>query len=90
MFKVELHLAPKQPINVKNNTAYIFVNKRPSNNDNNKTKSLIVRQNQHVPIIPYIKYMGNQAYTFYFSFERFGTITFWNRFFPCEKSRKQL
>ena len=66
MFKVELHLFSKQPMNVNNNTAYIFVNKRPSNNDNTKTKSLIVRQNQHVANIPYINYMGNLASTFYF------------------------
>ena len=48
LFKVHLHLAYKKPINVNNNTAYISVNKLPSNNDNNKTKYLIVRQNQHV------------------------------------------
>ena len=38
----------KKRVNANNNTAYISVNKLPSNNDNNKTKYLIVRQNQHV------------------------------------------
>ena len=46
--------------------AYISVNKLPSNNDNNKTKYLIVRQNQHDANRLYITYMGNQASTFLF------------------------
>ena len=58
MFKVDLHLAYKKPINVNNNTAFISVNKFPINNDNNKTKYLIVRQNQHVVNRLYIAYMG--------------------------------
>ena len=66
LFKVDLHLAYKKPINVNNNTAYISVNKLPSNNDNNKTKYLIVRQNQHVANRLYITYKGNQASTFLF------------------------
>ena len=66
MFKVDLHLAYKKPINVNNNTAYIFVYKLPSDNDDNKTKYLIVRQNQHVANRLYITYMGNQAPTFLF------------------------
>ena len=61
---VDLHLAYKKPINVNNNTAYISVNKLASNNDNNKTKCLIARQNQHVANRLYITYMGNQASTF--------------------------
>ena len=48
LFKVDLHLAYKKPINVNNNTAYMSVNKLPSNNDSNKTEYLIVRQNKHV------------------------------------------
>ena len=43
-----------------------MVDKLPSNNDNNKTKYLIVRQNQHVANRLYITYMGNQASTFLF------------------------
>ena len=66
LFKVDLHLAYKKPINVNNNTAHKSVNKLPSNNDNNKTKYLIVRQNQHVANRLYITYMGNQASTFLF------------------------
>ena len=66
LFKVDLHLAYKKPINVNNNTAYISVNKLPSNNDNNKTKYLIVRQNQHVANRLDITYKGNQASTFLF------------------------
>ena len=66
LFKVDLHLAYKKPINVNNNTAYIFVYKLPSDNDDNKTKYLIVRQNQHVANRLYITYMGNQAPTFLF------------------------
>ena len=64
LFKVDLHLAYKKPINANNNTAYISVNKHLSNNDNNKTKYLIVRQNQHVANRLYITYMTNQASTF--------------------------
>ena len=64
LFKVDLHLAYKKPINVNNNTAHKSVNKLPSNNDNNKTKYLIVRQNQHVANRLYITYMTNQASTF--------------------------
>ena len=64
LFMVDLHLAYKKPINVNNNTAYISVNKLASNNDNNKTKCLIARQNQHVANRLYITYMGNQASTF--------------------------
>ena len=45
LFKVDLHLAYKKPMNVNSNTTYILVNKFPCNNDNNKTKYLIVRQN---------------------------------------------
>ena len=66
LFKVDLHLAYKKPINVNNNTAHKSVNKLPSNNDNNKTKYLIVRQNQHVANRLYITYMGNQPSTFLF------------------------
>ena len=66
LFKVDLHLAYKKPINVNSNTAYISVNKLPSNNDNNKTEYLIVRQNQHVANRLYITYMGNHASTFLF------------------------
>ena len=40
---VDLHLTYKNPITVNNNTAYISVNKLPNNNDNNETKSLIIR-----------------------------------------------
>ena len=43
LFKVDLHLTYKKPINVSNNTAYISVNKLPNDNDNNKTKYLIIR-----------------------------------------------
>ena len=68
LFKVDLHLAYKKPINVNNNTAYISVNKLPSNNDNNKTEYLIVRQNQHVANRLYITDMGNQASIFLFFF----------------------
>ena len=66
LFKVDLHLAYKKPLNVNNNTAYIYVNKFPSNNDDNKTEYLIVRQNQHVANRHYITCMGNQASTFLF------------------------
>ena len=66
LFKVDLHLAYKKPINVNNNTTYLSVNKLPSNNDNNKTKYLIIRQSQHVANRLYITYMGNQASTFLF------------------------
>ena len=66
LFKVDLHIAYRKPINVNENTAYISVNKLPSNNDNNKTKYLIVRQNQHVANRLYITYMGNQPSTFLF------------------------
>ena len=66
LFKVNLHLAYKKPINVNNNTAYISVNKLPCNNDNNKTEYLIARQNQHVANRLYITYMSNQASTFLF------------------------
>ena len=66
LFKVDLHLAYKKPININNNTAYISINKLPSNNDNNKTEYLIVRQNQHVTNRFYITYTGNQASTFLF------------------------
>ena len=66
LFKVDLHLAYKKPRNVNNNTAYISVNKLPSNNDNNKTEYLIVRQNQHVANRFCTTYMGNQASTFLF------------------------
>ena len=45
LFKVDLRLAYKKPINVNNNTAYMPVNKLPSNKANNKTKYLIVKQN---------------------------------------------
>ena len=45
LFKVDLHLAYKKPMNVNSNTTYISVNKFPCNNDNNKSKYLIVRQN---------------------------------------------
>ena len=38
LFKVDLHLSYKKPINVNNNTVYISVNKLPKNNNNNKTK----------------------------------------------------
>ena len=65
LFISSLHLAYKKPINLSNNTAYISVNKL-ANNDNNKTKYLIVRQNQHVANRLYITYMGNQACTFIF------------------------
>ena len=43
LFKVDLHLTYKKPINVSNSTAYIYVNKLPNNNDNNKTKYLTIR-----------------------------------------------
>ena len=66
LFKVDLNLAYKKPINVNNNTAYISLNKLHSNNDNNKTEYLIVRQNQHVANRFYITCMGNQASTFLF------------------------
>ena len=66
LFKVDLHLAYKKPINVNNNTAYISVNKLPSNNDSNKTKYLIIIQNQHVANRLYITYMGNLVSTFLF------------------------
>ena len=49
-FKVDLHLAYEKPISINKNTAYISVNRLPSNDDNNKTKYLLVRQNQHVAI----------------------------------------
>ena len=42
LFKVDLHLTYKKPINVSNNTAYISVNKLLNNNDNNETKYLII------------------------------------------------
>ena len=58
LFKVDLHIAYRKPINVNENTAYISVNKLPSNNDNNKTKYLIVRQNQHVANRLYITFMA--------------------------------
>ena len=45
LFQVDLDLAYKKPINVNNNAVYISVNKLLSNNDNNKTEYLIVRQN---------------------------------------------
>ena len=64
LFKVDLHLAYKKPTNINNNTAYISVNKLPSNNDNNKTKYLLVTQNQHVANRLYITYMSSQAPTF--------------------------
>ena len=66
LFKVDLHLASKKPIHVNNNTAYISVNKLPSNTDNNKTEYLIVRKDQHVANRFYITYMGNQASTLLF------------------------
>ena len=62
LFIYYLHLAYKKPVNLSNNTAYISVNKLASN-DNNKTKYLIVRQNQHVANRLYIIYMGSQAST---------------------------
>ena len=65
LFQVDLHLAYKKPTNV-NNTAYISVNKLPSYNDNDKTKYLIVRQNQQAANRLYITYIGNQASTFLF------------------------
>ena len=37
LIKVDLHLTYKKPINVNNNTAHIFGNKLPNNNDNNET-----------------------------------------------------
>ena len=43
LFKVDLHLTYKKPINVNNNTTYIYVNKLPNNNGNNETKYLIIR-----------------------------------------------
>ena len=49
-FKVDLHLAYEKPISINKNSAYISVNRLPSNDDNNKTKYLLVRQNQHVAI----------------------------------------
>ena len=64
LFKVDLHIAYRKPINVNENTAYISVNKLPSNNDNNKTKYLIGRQNQHVTNRLYITYMGQSAFHF--------------------------
>ena len=64
LFKVDLHLAYKKPTNISNNPAYISVNKLPSNNDNNKTKYLLVTQNQHVANRLYITYMSSQAPTF--------------------------
>ena len=48
LFRVDLHLAYRKPMNANNNTAYISTNKLPSNNDSNKTEYLIVRQNKHV------------------------------------------
>ena len=42
LFKVDLPPAYKKLINVNINTAYTSVNKRPSNNDNNKTKYLLL------------------------------------------------
>ena len=43
LFKVDLHLTYKMPINVNNNITYIYVNKLPYNNDNNETKCLVNR-----------------------------------------------
>ena len=43
LFKVDLHLPYKKPINVNNNTAYISFNKLPNNIDNNETKYVIIR-----------------------------------------------
>ena len=64
LFKVDLHIAYRKPTNVNENTAYISVNKLPSNNDNNKTKYLIGRQNQHVANRLFITYMGQSAFHF--------------------------
>ena len=78
LFKVDLHLAYKKPINVNNNTAHKYVNKLPSNNDNNKTEYLIVRQNQHVANRLYITYMGNQASTsLFYVWKILGYHNFW-------------
>ena len=77
LFKDDLHLAYKKPINVNSNTAYISVNKLPSNSDN-KTKYLIGRQNQHVANRLYITYMSNQASTFlFFVWKILGYHNFW-------------
>ena len=37
LFKVDLHLACKKPVNVNNNTAYICINELPSNIDKKKS-----------------------------------------------------
>ena len=66
LFKVGLYLIYKKPINVNNNNVHISVNKLPNNNDNNETKYLIIRWNQHVANRLYITFIGNQASTFLF------------------------
>ena len=69
LLKIDLHLTYKKPINGNKNTANISVNKLSNNNDNNKTKYLIIRQNQHVANRLYITLfavMDNQAFTFLF------------------------
>ena len=64
MFKVDLHLAYKKTANVNNNTAYIFINKLPSNYDNNKTEYQIVTQNQHAANKLYITLPGQSGFNF--------------------------
>ena len=69
MLKIDLHLAYKKPINGNKNTANISANKLSNNNDNNKTKYLIIRRNMHVANRLYIRLcaiMDNQASTFLF------------------------
>ena len=71
LFKVDLHLNYEKPINVNSNVAYVSVNKLPNNNDNKKTKYLILRRNQQVANRLYITYMGNETLFSCFVFERF-------------------
>ena len=69
LLKIDLHLAYKKPINDNKNTANISANKLSNNNDNNKTKYLIIRRNMHVANRLYIRLcaiMDNQASTFLF------------------------
>ena len=66
LFKIDLHLTYKHPINISNNRAHISVNKFTNNNDNNKIEYFVIRWNEHIANRLYITYMGNQASTFYF------------------------
>ena len=61
---LKFDVAYKELIDVNNNTSYISVNKLSNNNENNKTKYLIIRRNQHAANRLYVTNMDNQASTF--------------------------